>query len=141
MPYLRSFQHFRAKKHVHQEMVKPTIANFFAIVLQYNSNFIIVLQQYSKKYIYILLHRPFLSPLNSLFSFFSLFFLCSLLSSLFRPKHHLFFSSFSVGSDVWVVGHGSWLGCGSGVWVFGDGVGPMFGSGRWSWFYFLFFGL
>ena len=106
-------------------MVNSTIANFFAIVLQYNSKVRIVLEHYSKKniniyiYIYILFHRFF-----SLSSFSALF---SLLSSLFRPKHHIFslflLSSFSVGSGVWVVGRGLWLGCGSGVWVVGDGVG------------------
>ena len=54
MPYLRTIWHFMPQNRLHQKMVNTTIANFFAIVLQYNSNFKIVLQQYSKKYKYIL---------------------------------------------------------------------------------------
>ena len=37
MPYLKPFWHFIVKKYLHQKMVYLTIANFFAIVLQYNS--------------------------------------------------------------------------------------------------------
>ena len=123
MPYLRSFQHFRAQKHVHQEMVKPTIANFFAIVLQYNSKVRIVLQQYSKKYTYILLHRPFLSPLNSLFNFFLS--LLSLLSSLFfiQTQTPSFFSLPSLLGLMF----------GSLVMVHGWVVGPVFGSSVTAW--------
>ena len=104
-------------------MVKLTIANFFAIVLQYNSK---------------------VSPFISLSSFSGLF---SLLSSLFRPNTISSLFSFSLpsllgpvfGSLVvvrdWVVGlmFGSWVT----AWVSG-GCGFWRGSLWWLWFFFFF---
>ena len=43
MSYLRPFWYFMAQKRVHQKIANPTIANFFAIMLQYNSKVRIVL--------------------------------------------------------------------------------------------------
>ena len=99
-----------AKKRVHQKMVKLTIANFFAKC--YST--ILKLELYCNT---ILKKKYILYSTDSFLSFHSL------LSSLFRPNTISSLSSFSVGSGVWVVGCGSWLGCGSGVWVVGDSVG------------------
>ena len=147
MPYLRCFQHFMTQKRVYQQMVKLTIANFFAIVLQYNSNFRIVLQLYSKKKNIFYFTVSFLS-IHSLLS--SLF---SLLYSLFRPNTISSLSSFSLpsllgpvfGSLVvvrgWVVGpvFGSWVtawvSSGCGLWIgVVVGCGLWIGVvGSWSW--------
>ena len=131
MSYLRTFWHFMPQNRLHQKIVYPTIAKFFAIVLQYNSKVRIVLQQYSK-YIYIfysLFPPKFLSPqshyFSSLLSLPSLF--LHLLSPLYRPKHH---SSFFVVAFfifwVWVM-----------AWISG-GCGFQHGSLWWLWFFFFF---
>ena len=114
MPYLREIWHFKPKKLLHQRIVNSSIANFFAILLQYNSKhritLFIVLQK--KKYIYIYIFYSSYFPQNfSLIPFifsvlFSLFLLCfsicSLLSEASSPKfltHH-----------VWPLSHLSSLG-------------------------------
>ena len=91
MPNVRRIWHFKPQSTQHLELQNPSIANFFAILLQCNSKGRIALQQYCKKkkiyiYIYILscFSLEFLSPLShyfcSLLSFLSLFLICSLLS-------------------------------------------------------------
>ena len=54
MPNVRQIWHFKPQTALHQEMLNPTIANFFAILLQCNSKVRIALQQYSKIYIYFI---------------------------------------------------------------------------------------
>ena len=127
-----------AQKRVHQKMVNLTIANFFAIVLQYNSKVRIVLEHYSKKNINIYIYIFY-----SIDSFLSLH---SLLSSLFSllysdPNTISSLSSFSLPSLLgpvfgllvvvcgWVVGlvFGLWVT----AWV-NSGCGFWHGCGLWS---------
>ena len=76
MPNLRTIWHFKPQNALHQRMLNPTIANFFAILLQYNSKARIVLQQYSKKNIYIF-YSLFLPKFLSSISLFQFSSLCS----------------------------------------------------------------
>ena len=93
MPYLRKFWHFKPKKLLHKGIVNGSIANFFAILLQYNSKhrivLFIVLQK--KKNILLLLFPPkFLSHPSHFFCSLlflpSMFSICSLLSKALSPK-------------------------------------------------------
>ena len=93
MPYLRKFWHFKPKKLLHQGIVNGSIANFFAILLQYNSKHRIVLFiVLQKKKIFYSSYFPrnfSLMPLifSILFSLFLLCFsICSLLSEASSPK-------------------------------------------------------
>ena len=94
MPYLREIWHFKPKRLLHQGIVNDSIANFFAILLQYNSKHRIVLftvLQQKKIYILLLLFHPkFLSHPShffcSLLSLPSLFSICSLLFEASSPK-------------------------------------------------------
>ena len=74
MPYLREIWHFKSKKLLYQGIVNNSIANFFAILLQYNSKHRIalftVLQK--KKNLLLLFPPKFLSHPSHFF--------CSLLS-------------------------------------------------------------
>ena len=92
MPNLREIWHFKPQKLLHQGIVNSSIANFFAILLQYNSKHRIVLFTELQKNIYIILllfHTKFLSSLSfflfSSHSSFS-FSICSLLSEASSPK-------------------------------------------------------
>ena len=90
MPYLREIQHFTPKKLLHQESVNSSIANFFTILLQYNSKHRIVLfteLQKKNNIILFLFQLKFLSHPSRFF--------CSLLtlpslspSALSSPKLH-----------------------------------------------------
>ena len=104
MPYLRKIQHFKSKKLLHQGIVNGSIANFFAILLQYNSKHRIVLfTVLQKKNIYIFYSSYFtrnfsLIPLifSILFSLFLLCFsICSLLSEASSPKFLTHLRNFS----------------------------------------------
>ena len=76
MPYLRKFWHFKPKKLLHQGIVNGSIANFFAILLQYNSKHRIVL------FIVLQKKKYFTPPIFPEISLSSLsFFLFSSLSS------------------------------------------------------------
>ena len=55
MLYLREIWHFKPKKLLHQGIVNGSIANFFAILLQYNSKHRIVLFTILQKNIFFLL--------------------------------------------------------------------------------------
>ena len=86
MPYLRKIWHFKPKKLLYQGIVNGSIANFFAILLQYNSKhrivLFIVLQK--KKNILLLLFPPkFLSHPSHFF--YSLLSLPSLFLHLLSP--------------------------------------------------------
>ena len=83
MPYRRKIWHFKPKRLLHQGIVNGNIANFFAILLQYNSKHRIVLFTVLQKKIYILLllfHSTSLSFF--LFSSLSSFSVLHLLSPL-----------------------------------------------------------
>ena len=101
MPNVRRIWHFKPQSTQHLELQNPSIANFFAILLQCNSKGKIALQQYCKYiyiyivkiyiYIYFKLLFPGISLSSlSLFMFSSLFSFSfsHLLSPLFKPKHH-----------------------------------------------------
>ena len=85
MPNLRTIWHFKPQNALHQRMVNPTIANFFAILLQYNSKAKIVLQQYSKKnnILFTFFSRNFSLLYLIISVLFSLFLLCFSICSLF----------------------------------------------------------
>ena len=94
MPNVRRIWHFKPQSTQHLELQNPSIANFFAILLQCNSKCRIALQQYCK-YIYIYIYIQLLFPgislsSLSLFMFSSLFSFSfsHLLSPLFKPKPH-----------------------------------------------------
>ena len=93
MPNVRRIWHFKPQSTQHLELQNPSIANFFAILLQCNNAILKVKLHYSSIvniYIYIYIYilscfsLEFLSPLShylcSLLSFLSLFLICSLLS-------------------------------------------------------------
>ena len=86
--YLREIWHFKPKKLLHQGMVNGSIANFFAILLQYNSKHRIVLfTLLQKKIIFYSYFTRNFSLIPLIFSvLFSLFPLCSLLSEASSPK-------------------------------------------------------
>ena len=94
MTYLRKIWHFKPKKLLHQGIVNSSIANFFAILLQYNSKQRIAPFIVLQKNIYIFYSSYFprnfsLIPLIFfvLFSLFLLYFsICSLLSEASSPK-------------------------------------------------------
>ena len=93
MPYLRKIWHFKPKKLLHQGIVNGSIANFFTILLQYNSKHRIVLfivLQKKKKILLLLFPPKLLSHPSHFFVLFSLFLLCfsicSLLSEASSPK-------------------------------------------------------
>ena len=97
MPYLRKIWYFKSKKFLYQGIIKGSIANFFALLLQYNSKHRIVLFIVLQKiYIYIyIFYSSYFSRNFSLIPFifyvlFSLFLLCffiySLLSEGSSPK-------------------------------------------------------
>ena len=98
MPYLRGIWHFKTKNLLHQWMLNSSIANFFAILLQYNSKHRIVLFTNCKKNNNILfsyLPRNFsLIPLIFLCSSFS-FSICSLFSETSSPKFLTHLRNFS----------------------------------------------
>ena len=79
MLYLREIWHFKLKRLLHQGIVNGSIANFFTILLQYNSKHRIVLfTVLQKKNLY------FTPPISLEISLSSLsFFLFSSLSSFF----------------------------------------------------------
>ena len=100
MPYLRKIWHFKPKKLLHQGIVNGSIANFFTILLQYNSKHRIVLFTELQKKINILLLLFQLKFLSHPSHFF-----CSLLtlpslspSALSSPKLHC--QNFSPISEI-----------------------------------------
>ena len=91
MSNLRTIWHFKPQNTLHQRMINPTTANFFTILLQYNSKVRIVLQQYSKKKKIYFIH---FFPRN-----FSLLYLIILVLFPLFPLFLLYFSIYSLLSS------------------------------------------
>ena len=125
MPYLREIWNFKPKELLHQGMVNGSIANFFAILLQYNFKHRIVLfTVLQKKNIYIYI---FYSYFTRNFSFIPLIFysfsvspsaLSSLklhrwnfspISKIFHPSHTPSLSSLIARPLSHCTGAGFWI--------------------------------
>ena len=64
MSNVRRIWHFKPQNALHQGMLNPTIASFFAILLQCYSKIRITLQQYSKKKKLSLKKKKFIQPFS-----------------------------------------------------------------------------
>ena len=134
--YLREIWHFKPKRLLHQGIVNGSIANFFAILLQYNSKHRIVLfTVLQKKKLYftppISLEISLSSLSFFLFSSLSSFSVLHLLSPLWsfiaeisHPSHTASLSSLI----AWPLSHCT----GAGFWIFE--VGGWISVDRWAGF-------
>ena len=120
MLYLREIWHFKLKRLLHQGIVNGSIANFFTILLQYNSMLhrIVLFTVLQKKNLYftppISLEISLSSLSFFLFSSLSSFFVLHLLSPLWslsskflthltRPLSHC------IGAGFWIFEVGGWI--------------------------------
>ena len=145
--YLREIWHFKPKRLLHQGIVNDSIANFFAILLQYNSKHRIVLFTVLQKKKIIFYSSYFtrnFSPIPFIFSvLISLFLICSpsALSSLklhrrnFSPIFEISHPSYTASLSsliAWPLSHCT----GAGFWIFEVGVGSAWidelGLDRWA---------
>ena len=140
MLYLREIWHFKPKKLLHQGIVNGSIANFFVILLRYNSKHRIVLftiLQKKKKILLLLFPLKFLShPFHffcSLLSLPSLFLhLLSPLWSFIAEISHPFHTASLLSLITRPLSHRT----GAGFWIFEVGVGSAWidelGLDRWA---------